>query len=436
MTTINRLPVELFSSIFLKVCDGLFDPELMSSKGDADSNLLTAAINLSSVTSFWRQVAVSTPQLWTAIVIPFGYRDFDTLSSMVKIRLERAGGAPLDLAIKIALSPPLNDFQHIWGLVVPHLSHCQHLTLTNIDSSFVPHLLPLPGTLNDLQWLNVQANLTETLGQTPVPTLFRLGQESGAPSLARLEIRGINCPPEAFSKLSNLAMDFERVTYPRQSIVRQYLEGSPLLDTLIMLARSILQDVEGDILDPIPLPLLRRVAFGHWEWPDSIAAPAAQHVVLFENTVPRIASLTPTDFPTVEHISICSLMRSSNETVPLLPIFPCVRRIDIVRCGAAYPILQLLMNTSSEQDEFPALEELVICRSGRFDRAGREVVPTLKALLGARPQLKVLCDTDSLEWSPQWHGWTELAPELSGKIKQLIGSPLPAWASLAIYDEA
>ncbi|KAI0344679.1 hypothetical protein BDW22DRAFT_1075846 [Trametopsis cervina] len=102
---INRIPVEILGTIFTF----LMPPYKNLGPHETDANAIKYEWHKHSlVCRYWRQIIVSTPYLWSDILIPLRMGNADALSRFVSVQLLRSGGCPLNvlfLGAKSYLSP-------------------------------------------------------------------------------------------------------------------------------------------------------------------------------------------------------------------------------------------------------------------------------------------------------------------------------------------
>ncbi|KAF8312960.1 hypothetical protein DL93DRAFT_1212244 [Clavulina sp. PMI_390] len=426
MARVASLPVELMSDIFIRTCRAFSSDDTVLPSVEEDSLFFQTAIWLSSVNSSWREVALSTPQIWSFIVFELnGEHDLDLDVEILQMRLGRSSNFPLHIALRKSdsISPTLSHVKRIWDVIIPHLYRCWRLSFLNIYATYLAFMFPLPGVLESLHWLDIHVY---TIYRSSVPTIdqvFDAEQSACAPSLKRFEMSGVHCPPTAVANISHLRVIFGSNMPPTYSNVKGFLERNPTLETLIM-ASSEGAESEGD---PIMLPHLKYVGFGPIEWSSFLYAPNVEHVVLSHNTIDTIGDL-PSSFPALRRLSISALPQASrieqdlNSGTLTLPQLPFIQRLDIHKCNSIYAILRLFTRFI---DHLPALTEVHIYRSGRLDV---ESIALINALLRAGPNVMVWCDSQTLSSSRRWRGWDKLPALFEGRVHQLMEPVIPLWA--------
>ena len=121
---IHRLPPEVLACILL--CVNTYDltlPLNYTDHTDLEESLANhfewSPLNLSGVCRYWRNVALTTPRLWTKI-----YTGPDSIE-LVRLFLLRSKGAPLKVFADITSACDISTF----GLILPHFHRLQWLCL-------------------------------------------------------------------------------------------------------------------------------------------------------------------------------------------------------------------------------------------------------------------------------------------------------------------
>ncbi|KAF8310297.1 hypothetical protein DL93DRAFT_2084697 [Clavulina sp. PMI_390] len=309
MGSINELPVELLSSIFIPICQGFYDFESSTPSWKDDFQLLRTILTLSSVNSLWRDVVFSLPQIWATILVTVDSRWSTGKSARVaQWRLEHSRTSPLTITLRVRGYPDGSQMGDAWGIIVPYLPRCQHLIFTNLLPRFLKTIFPLPGRLFSLKKISIQGPQYSGGGLTEIDRLFSESPRAAAPLLNSLDLGSLPCAPESFGDLSFLKLrlaDARPPFRPALALVETYFQRNRTLDTLVILAPPVFTRGTAEFLrDPISFPSLRRLAVKtqFWNWPDIIDAPTVQHLVL--TNVYYILGVLAKRFPAVEHISI------------------------------------------------------------------------------------------------------------------------------------
>jgi len=215
--TVRRLPPELISYIF--------------SIGRDDNASIAYLRTISSVCSFWRNIAISTPDLWSTItynpsrdILLFPRRKRDTIESnarriceRLEIFLARSCAAPIYVNITILLQNP-KQTRRIRDIIIPHLWRCHSFTIWYDDPIVRTAFFPLPGRLGRLKKLKLHLPRPD-LGPT---TMFT---KDAAPPLRSLTLGPTSLP---------LSMDF----VPANTLTHLHLPVPEYNATIILFLRQ------------------------------------------------------------------------------------------------------------------------------------------------------------------------------------------------------
>ncbi|KAK7464885.1 hypothetical protein VKT23_006094 [Stygiomarasmius scandens] len=138
LAPIRKLPLELLTKLFVEYC--------------ADGNVLgeevvCPALVLSHVSGGWRELALSTPKLWSNLSVDFDYHQREGWASMIKVMMTRSKKSPLTLSIHSE-----DTFEDIDACLpaiqtlAEHSSHWHTVTLDIDDQSF------LHPALSNIRW--------------------------------------------------------------------------------------------------------------------------------------------------------------------------------------------------------------------------------------------------------------------------------------------
>ena len=259
LATVHHLPHELISYIF-------------SIGRDGDDNAIPYLRTISSVCSVWRDVAISTSNLWTTIVyepyafpppthpqpifIPLTRRRIESEASRVCERVEtflvRSRSSSIDLVV-IIREHNVKQIQRITNIVMSHLWRCRSLTICYDDSAVPSTFFPLPGRLERLEKLESLAQHHASFGAA---TLFT---EHSAPSLRTLCLTPAHGLARSMDFIPNTLTRLDLVT-GLEAIGRvkfmQFLRQCTMLERLRLL-ELLTRDLLPDNFIPVSLPSLK-----------------------------------------------------------------------------------------------------------------------------------------------------------------------------------
>jgi F-box-like len=178
-----HIPPEILSYIFV-LCLSECPPNEIK-RSSLRTSLLLARVN-----QFWRQVALSTPQLWSTIFLdskslgggneaPAGATASSSTLCMPKVCLERSGACPLSITI---FSQEFN--LDILDFIIPLSDRWRRMSL-NTNITMLQSLFPIQGKLPCLEHLEIR-NTQWTEG--PPPALGVLPFFSDAPRLKHVMV--------------------------------------------------------------------------------------------------------------------------------------------------------------------------------------------------------------------------------------------------------
>ncbi|KAK7047803.1 hypothetical protein VNI00_006131 [Paramarasmius palmivorus] len=131
LSSLRKMPPEILCHIFILVHDSS-DYSLELSRHRRTRSNASYIVSLSQVSSHWRQMTLSLPELWSSIAVDVGFvREED--GSIIDTHLRNAGTHPLKLRIQrdiVRYSYPSVDA--LW-MIVKDLHRCEKLDLVNID---------------------------------------------------------------------------------------------------------------------------------------------------------------------------------------------------------------------------------------------------------------------------------------------------------------
>lgn len=243
---IARLPSDVLAIIFE-------ESRCLLNQWPGPQRPLPIEVQLSHVCSRWRQVALSTPSLWTTIRVPILHKEI-----AVKFYFERCKQCPLDIHI----GPMLSDkriMDLISSLLIPRIPQFRELILDTEDRQELFSVLGLlvNTAAPQLRRLKISSN-DHVRGQGAYPRfeLFRYG----APLLADARLSAI---PITFPKTSIKTLHFDPLPSPGAPLSRSDLLSmiTPFSSTLTTLHLkgfvSGFHEEPGSV--PLVLPALREL---------------------------------------------------------------------------------------------------------------------------------------------------------------------------------
>jgi hypothetical protein len=172
----HRLPPELIAEIFLKYT--------------ADRDDMLSLFTICEICSAWRQVAISTPKLWSDITHYLDRERLEGQMSLLRTCCERAGALPLTINLFQPHGLP-KEFNPITTLI-PYIARIQTLRL-RFNMAFLRSFFDLPdGSLESLQILSI----TGTIHATVILQAGAITVLESAPRLRELYIRAVQFKPQ------------------------------------------------------------------------------------------------------------------------------------------------------------------------------------------------------------------------------------------------
>ncbi|PPQ71261.1 hypothetical protein CVT24_009514 [Panaeolus cyanescens] len=178
--TINDLPPEILATIFHTYMfwedeSDLIDPELEGMISVFKPDPRSAPLLFCNVCSYWREVAISTPALWSAIVI-----HYLCCPETISVWLERSQAHPLSLLVALGQDLANTDkFARLLEMLYANMPRWKrvsfHLPTAKDMRRLLFDLIPEPGRspATQLQYLHLSSSYRETDHHDP-PSLTRL----------------------------------------------------------------------------------------------------------------------------------------------------------------------------------------------------------------------------------------------------------------------
>lgn len=215
---------------------------------------------VSSITQRWRNVAISSPPVWSNLIFT---NDVRTDRWCATIWLPRSGIHPLDITIDL-IGRRTKD--HIMDLISPHITRWRRLSVKAWDR------IDMQIFLSPLQVRTVSAPLLQHVefrcleDEDPYGWLHKHRFLADTPSLKSIRLRGlcIRCAPPLVG-LTALHLDSHRILLSHSEIC-DIVTASPTLTTLMLRLLRVAFPVSED-LSVIKIPSLRFLAmnFRHCE---------------------------------------------------------------------------------------------------------------------------------------------------------------------------
>ncbi|PPQ67505.1 hypothetical protein CVT25_006047 [Psilocybe cyanescens] len=306
-----------------------------------------APLLLTHISSFWRSVAISTPDLWTSFHI--NYKDPTEDISLANIWLSRSLNKSLSLSIAVdfgeqpqqaivdalcrhskrwkhvrfdfrhLLCPPMYSLDLAQGNV-PELTtfefHARDISNTNVSP--ITRLLSSAPKVREISWVDDLADM-ETLLELPLNRLSRLSLSMEHGTLDYLKVLN-ECP------------NLEHIRITKPLLQTTHLQSPLFLSKLMSL--NISSDLTG-ILDHLILPALREVRIYSVDndkhaQPHSILHHASPHVHPHPSPASTPTEIwDPTAFLTLVDRSACSIT-SLSVTPPMseVTLLMCLPRMS------------------------------------------------------------------------------------------------------------
>lgn len=300
---IHALPVEILSTIFVLA-------QVMLDSGPSKASCFPLII--STVSRFWRNVALGTALLWKGLYLSPPWR---LNSDMITTYLNRSGSYPIDLFFSTATTgvrPPCLDVDRLYTLLVPYLARCRTISM-----------------IGDRSTDSTVLGLLQMLSQSALPLVERFSVELGestykktscdldTPSLKELRLYGcnllFNVPMDGITTL-HLAV---RISHSR---FREALTVCRALKVLAIYDNHIYDWPVPSAPQPLPLNSLMSLQI----YGDMQAVPE----LLFSLGAPNLTDLSVTpvvaeDFMALSrYLGSCSTKFPSLRTLTLAPHRP------------------------------------------------------------------------------------------------------------------
>ena len=144
LTITERLPVEITSEILILCAPSMSRTMMLHHREDVDRDFqrdISIPLRLSSVCRLWRNIAHSTPVLWTSFRIYISSRDFPEPLQQAQQWLSRSGQLPLSIQICSDPSASINSLDPLVYELIDLVNSCSH-RWASLDLSAHQYLLP------------------------------------------------------------------------------------------------------------------------------------------------------------------------------------------------------------------------------------------------------------------------------------------------------
>ncbi|KAF8312938.1 hypothetical protein DL93DRAFT_2081611 [Clavulina sp. PMI_390] len=325
-------------------------------------------LDITSICSRWRQIAIQSPILWTtiAIVPDLVTQSVEVGRAIVEAYIERSKNASLE--IYLYLADALADswrykFPQVFKALKPHLSRCSTLRVewseSRMNSRLLPRVFPLQG-MPRLKRLRVAA---QTTNPTPL-TIF--AESLPPPNLTSLEIAGLAIAPSDCDSIHDLTISDD---------ARSFGDANPI--TKIRLPQLVYLSQSGFSADKF------------------LEMPSLEHLSWKRMRFRRFNELL--SFPTLKYLSIHSPsiyeLHFLTENAPPRFHMPLLEELDIYDAQATTLLEPLLLPSradilvSGETGKIPFPN---LCRLGLWetnDYALGKFLAVIEAILWAYPSL-------------------------------------------------
>lgn len=249
---VNRLPPELLSHIMHHASlrpgaggsGGIWRPRVHS---------LHVSRTVSHVCHYWRDVALSTANLWSTV----GSR---LPSVAIPMFIERSGAAPLDVEVETRLTTSHSGSQPLLRTLRAHGSRIQSLHCVIMDMKDPSFLELLAIRPQRLQTLSIICD-TRFRRSDPEPGPFLF--EDYAPHLSQLSLHYVHTlPSNRFESLTRLCL-VDALVYDESSLVT-FLSYSVRLEDLVLVGINFslpTANIDNNEAQPLALRHLRKLAF-------------------------------------------------------------------------------------------------------------------------------------------------------------------------------
>lgn len=370
LAPIYLLPPEILSIIFeigqaldLVDLEDFDDASSEDSESSSSSSQRPFEISMTHISSYFRDVAISTCKLWTTIRITHTRPIVEEITTY----LSRSDGCGLRVRMDLTgVDIPSTLTIATIGMVLPQSHRCYQLA---IDTFYETQANPIIAHLNDtnaplLEHLSISVDNAE--GITVVNSGVLRG---GAPKLSFVRLRGLAMSlfPPPLENVTTLHLDQTRALPIRYNTFRQMITASPFLENL---------SVYGDIINtpiwpvnrPVEMPYLRCLRICGVDGAIysglllCLDAPNLESLVL-KNVQERDleqfwASPDKLKFPCIQNLTFSGFEVSSNAYEHFFRAFPAVSMFTTTHYANTPKILLELAKRAADDVPWPDLHNL------------------------------------------------------------------------------
>ncbi|KAF8956458.1 hypothetical protein BDZ97DRAFT_2062919 [Flammula alnicola] len=233
---IHQLPPEISSEIFhLCIPEHIIDIDLQY---EPRENAISAPLILSSVCQKWRQIAQTTPKLWTSVPLRLSPKNHSSLPQLAKEWIGRSG--QLLLSIRLFVHPGFlthTAFRPLIAIINQHSTRWRHLNYEG-PSSLLSDLVGNSRGASQLQTLKLRPSASRSEGR------FKLTNFKPAPAM--LEISQL--------RLKSVVIEWNNVTHVK-TIHLHIDECWELFRRAPRMTHCLLEDIRKNQLhDQFPMP--------------------------------------------------------------------------------------------------------------------------------------------------------------------------------------